>query len=167
MFLQVTPTNSVTDPPSGTTLHWIPLSTLSAQHPTWSNVTVDVASRLAPRHSWLKILVRILVGSMKFSAIVLSHPAKQENKCRERLGSTGPPGELKLWGLTLGMTLDLLTCMHAPLVRSEKAPGSPSDYAFASHSPDGDGVMGLPLAPSMTCVYMCLLYSTANCVTYH
>jgi hypothetical protein len=150
----VTPAETATDPPLETSLHWIPLSKLSTREPIWSNVTVDVASRLAPRHSWIKILVRILVGSMQFSAIVLDRPAERESKRRESGRAVRRPAELKLWGLTLGMTLDFLACMQTPLVRDDKAPGSPSMYAFNPHSPEsGDEVMGLALAPSMTCVH--------------
>lgn len=153
VFLQVTPAETTTDPPLETTLHWIPLSKLFTPEPIWSNVTVDVASRLAPRHSWIKILVRILVGSMQFSAIVLDRPLEREKR-RASSRTTSRPGELKLWGLTLGMTLDFVACMQAPFVRDDKAPGSPSMYAFTPHCPEsGDGAMSLALAPSMTYVY--------------
>ncbi|KAF8499465.1 hypothetical protein JB92DRAFT_2981477 [Gautieria morchelliformis] len=145
VFLQVTPADTLTDPPVETTLHWIPLSKLSIQDPTFSNVTVDVASRMAPRHSWIRILVRVLVGSMQFSALILDRPMKQEPKRQEQDSTIRRPRELKLWGLTLGMTLDLLVCMHAPLVRD-----------------NSDGVMGLASAPSMTSVFPRFSYPDVN-----
>ncbi|KAF8592048.1 hypothetical protein K439DRAFT_1626547 [Ramaria rubella] len=158
VFLQVTPNETPTDPPAETTLHWIPLSTLSTQIPTWSNVTIDVASRLAPRHSWIKILVRILVGSMQFSAIVLDRPGGVEKKFLEHKRVLHRTGELKLWGLTLGMTLDLLAYMHASPGQGEKVLGS-LDYAFV---PENDGVIGLDLAPSMTSVFPRFSYPDVN-----
>ena len=94
---------------------------------------------------------------MQFSAIVLDRPTERKGKQRGQKYTVRRPEELKLWGLTLGMTLDFLACMHVPFIRDDKSPGSPSTYAFTPRSPDngdGDGVMGLALAPSMTCVLM-------------
>ena len=90
VFLQLTPHTTPVDPAVGTTLHWVPLTellpdsvlsgngqekgkyTLHERRPRWSNVTVDASSRLAPRHSTvLRLLVRVLVGNMKFPAIVI------------------------------------------------------------------------------------------------
>lgn len=90
---------------------------------------------------------------MQFSAIVLDRSAGKYKR-REK-SSTGRSKELKLWGLTLGMTLDLLACMHEPFVQGEKAPGSPSDYASPPHCLDNNiEATGLTLAPSMTCVFV-------------
>ncbi|TFY83043.1 hypothetical protein EWM64_g963 [Hericium alpestre] len=150
VFLQLTPVEAPTDPAPETTLHWIPLasllpfpssisSTLSGLgaepvvQPIWSTVTVDTASRLAPRHSTaLRLLMRVLVGNMQFPALIVSktkvHDAYTDEKPRGSLEvengtfSARPPYAssqvLKLWGLSLGMTLDLLAYM-AP------APGAP------------------------------------------
>jgi len=107
--------------------------------PLWSTVTVDTASRLAPKHSRvLRPLMHILVGSMQFPALVLSNTvlATAESLDDKRLrrsleaeaGALNPAlhpasatlyprinGDehhaLKLWGLSLGMTLDLLSYM--------------------------------------------------------
>ena len=129
--------------------------------PLWSTVTVDAASRLAPRHSTaLRLLMRALVGSMQFPALVLAPPtapldpdASPEKEPLPR-GSleveSGTallpyraalhrhphhPQALKLWGLSLGMTLDLLAYM-AP------APGAPLTPWDADALM---GVSGLPL----------------------
>ncbi|KAF9568532.1 hypothetical protein CPC08DRAFT_702545 [Agrocybe pediades] len=111
VFLQLTPPSATPppDPVESTTLHWTPLASLVSlsekDPPRWSTVTVDAASRLAPRHSAvLKFLVRVLIGSMQFPAIVLQTSSPSVN----------PSQTLKLWGLSLGMTLDLLSYMILP-----------------------------------------------------
>lgn len=162
VFLQLSPHTTPVDPTPGTTLHWVPLAELLPlpspdrnPRPRWSHVTVDASSRLAPRHSTiLRLLMRVLIGSMQFPAIVikpsssssssLSYNSESENEWqaidakraqveagstaagshkrqpslsklrpRRRRGNT-PNGELKLWGLSLGMTLDLLAHMAVP-----------------------------------------------------
>jgi len=111
VFLQLTPPSATPppDPVASTTLHWTPLASLVSMSekdpPKWSTVTVDAASRLAPRHSAiLKFLVRVFIGSMQFPAIVL----------RPSNPPADPKQQLKLWGLSLGMTLDLLSYMILP-----------------------------------------------------
>ncbi|KAL0577601.1 hypothetical protein V5O48_004399 [Marasmius crinis-equi] len=113
VFLQITPQAPPPDPVASTTLHWTPLSSLVSPltPPKWSTVTVDAASRLAPKHSIaLKFLVRVLIGSMQFPAIIIEPstsipPVTHGNK----------QDTLKLWGLSLGMTLDLMSYMMIPL----------------------------------------------------
>ncbi|KIJ45608.1 hypothetical protein M422DRAFT_778821 [Sphaerobolus stellatus SS14] len=162
VFLQVSPGEAPTDPPPETTLHWIPLSALADHETVWSHVRVDVASRLAPRHSWIKILVRILVGSMQFSAIVLdpSLTGRQSRKDDRTVSRRKP--KLKLWGLTLGMTLDLLAFMHTPFRRGEKGIGSPTDYAFSPNSTERENTVDEALAPSMTSVFPRFSYPDVN-----
>ncbi|KAI0257331.1 hypothetical protein BJV78DRAFT_1161781 [Lactifluus subvellereus] len=147
VFLQLTPTETPTEPIPETSLHWVPLNALypertgsnTISQPLWSTVTVDTASRLTPRHSRvLRPLMRVLVGSMQFPALVLSNAASPtsgslyEKSLRRSLqaeaGTLNPalhpasaslyprvnnaePQALKLWGLSLGMTLDLLSYM--------------------------------------------------------
>ncbi|KAI0067935.1 hypothetical protein BV25DRAFT_893271 [Artomyces pyxidatus] len=145
VFLQLSPTEPPTDPIPETSLHWIPLSALypspsgadgALTQPLWSTVTVDAASRLAPRHSTaLRLLMRALVGSMQFPALILTPPSPPPQLLDEKSGrrsleaeagilnpalhpvqaSFASRGEwtqtLKLWGLSLGMTLDLLAYM--------------------------------------------------------
>lgn len=128
VFLQVTPTAPPPDPILTTTLHWIPLVSLVSS-PKWSCVTVDAASRIAPRSSAaFQYLIRALVGSMEFPAIILesaspssassTSPSSFEKPKRKKLTSTQDviekglsPRTLKLWGLSLGMTLDLMSYM--------------------------------------------------------
>ncbi|EIM92799.1 uncharacterized protein STEHIDRAFT_117761 [Stereum hirsutum FP-91666 SS1] len=145
VFLQLSPTQVTTDPNPETTLHWIPLASLlpfssinSGAGPIWSTVSVDTASRLAPRHSIaLRLLMRALVGSMQFPALILSptsgfppslsSPSEKSRGSLEMEAGTFNPAlhpasvspslrhptssALKLWGLSLGMTLDLLAYM--------------------------------------------------------
>jgi hypothetical protein len=105
------------EPPSEdseASLHWVPLSALLSPHPTWSFVTVDISSRLAPRHNILRTAVRVLVGNMRFRALVLTrddldeaddlHRSHGMSK-RETIPRTRGHEELQVWGLTLGMTL--------------------------------------------------------------
>ncbi|KAH9982698.1 hypothetical protein BGW80DRAFT_1264587 [Lactifluus volemus] len=132
VFLQLTPTETPTEPIPETTLHWVPLNALypdrtgsnTVSGPLWSTVTVDTASRLTPRHSRvLRPLMRVLVGSMQFPALKFLHRSLQAEA-----GTLNPalhpasaslyprvnnaePQALKLWGLSLGMTLDLLSYM--------------------------------------------------------
>ncbi|KAH8997487.1 hypothetical protein EDB92DRAFT_1933453 [Lactarius akahatsu] len=146
VFLQLTPTETPTEPVPETSLHWVPLNSLypertssgTTSHPLWSSVTVDTASRLTPRHSRiLRPLMRVLVGTMQFPALVLSNPhpptlGSLDEKFSHRplaaeVGVLNPAlhpatslypyvksaesQDLKLWGLSLGMTLDLLSYM--------------------------------------------------------
>ena len=144
--------------------------------PKWSTVTVDASSRLAPRHSpIIRVLMRMLVGNMQFPAIVInpdvtvsisSAPADERiidekralveangqlkrsgslSKLRSRHGQ-----ELKLWGLSLGMTLDLLALMSPPANSGVLVP------------PDAE-VVGVPiLAPSLTSVFPRFSYPDVN-----
>lgn len=141
VFLQVTPNAPPPDPAPSTTLHWTPLASLTSpfSSPKWSTVTVDAASRLAPRHSTaLRLLVRVLVGSMQFPAIVLDpsppsppiHSSDEKSNPAKTPISMSSPQTLKLWGLSLGMTLDLMSYMILPMPTphqhdSEKSPPSP------------------------------------------
>jgi 8-oxo-dGTP pyrophosphatase MutT (NUDIX family) len=124
VFLQLTPHFPPTDPAPSTTLYWTPLASLVFPYPRWSNVAVDAASRIAPRHSTaLRLLVRLLVGSMEFPAILLDPQPSPATPTRasqtqgvlekifSRQSNAQNPQQLKLWGLSLGMTLDLLSYM--------------------------------------------------------
>ncbi|KAI0757344.1 hypothetical protein C8Q80DRAFT_1133148 [Daedaleopsis nitida] len=148
VFLQLTPQTTPVDPSPGTSLHWVPLTALLPRPvgdgPRWSSVSVDASARLAPRHSTiLRVLVRLLVGSMKFPAILIPSSVfvdatdeKVLDVKRAQVESAGSPPPmmkkqrsfqlrprhgsdetLKLWGLSLGMTLDLLAHMAPPEAR--------------------------------------------------
>lgn len=199
VFLQLTPQTTPVDPAPGTTMHWVPLSELvpssliqstgtrnqglSELKPRWTNVTVDASSRLASRHSpILRLLIRVLVGNMKFPAIsidatnttVISPRPEEEEDGKTidekrafvesgRQGSTirrqgslsklrpvsrRRNDELKLWGLSLGMTLDLLAHMV------------PTNYGLV---PPDTEVVGAPvMAPSLTSVFPRFSYPDVN-----
>ncbi|KDR84852.1 hypothetical protein GALMADRAFT_131629 [Galerina marginata CBS 339.88] len=163
VFLQLTPHAPPPDPVPSTSLHWTPLGSLVSLQspPKWSNVTVDAASRLAPKHSAvLRFLVRVLIGSMEFPAIVLQPsidpaiPISNGNKAHDRLEKGIPlqpqrPKQLKLWGLSLGMTLDLVSYMILPTPTPENRnrPGRPGIGADSTTSSPLSPVMQLPYQP--------------------
>ncbi|TFK57585.1 hypothetical protein OE88DRAFT_149683 [Heliocybe sulcata] len=136
--------------------------------PRWSTVKVDAASRLAPRNSkLLKMMVRGLVGRMQFPAIVLDAPsnysyAEEEKGLRALEG--GRKEELKLWGLSLGMTLDLLAFMVPPSSRpSDNQPPSPTSHWLPFHSDEVASVeLVSKLAPSLTSVVPRFGYPDVN-----
>ncbi|KAG8967236.1 hypothetical protein FRB90_010898, partial [Tulasnella sp. 427] len=163
-------------PPIPPTIYSVPMSYLLSPSATWSNVTIDISSRLGPGRFlggkkaagkrrraisdtsasergpafipppegsaeeaaaitasgmsfWIWILrlttgfcFRTLVGDMRFAALILQG--------RNIQYATGTPdtrlhaadaGDLKLWGLTLGMTLDLLSGMQPHLYQAPNA----------------------------------------------
>ncbi|KAK2462018.1 hypothetical protein APHAL10511_006481 [Amanita phalloides] len=126
VFLQLTPQAPATDPIPTTSLHWTPLSNLVSPDspPKWSSVTVDAASRLVSKHSpILRFLIQILVGSMQYPAIVLEpsmpepaggKPTSTHDVLEKGASYNRLPQQLKLWGLSLGMTLDLMSYMIYP-----------------------------------------------------
>ncbi|KAI0793283.1 hypothetical protein C8Q75DRAFT_749593 [Abortiporus biennis] len=213
VFLQLTPHTTPVDPTPGTRLHWVPLAELlpdsvlpdngfdrgsQSRRPRWSEVTVDASSRLAPRHSTiLRLLMRLLVGSMRFPAIIIDtsyptvpvssstvsldafdidqkraviedgykglHERHQRSTPKQRIQS-GQHEELKLWGLSLGMTLDLLAYM----VPSAPAVAHMNDVAMSLRGSlippylKGDN-MGVPaMAPSLTSVFPRFSYPDVN-----
>ena len=145
--------------------------------PRWSSVTVDASSRLASRHSpVLRLLIRVLVGNMTFPAIVidpastttipsLSSDEKFIDAKRARVENGDPAShlprrrrgreQLKLWGLSLGMTLDLLAQM---------TPAANSNAPSALVPPEtASDTIAIPvLAPSLTSVLPRFSYSDVN-----
>lgn len=220
VFLQLTPNPLPTDPTDGTNIHWVPLETLaSAVLPghlgnkmnaksRWSSVTVDAASRLTPRRAAiLKILVRVLIGSMQFPAILLdlpesdaipgsstsslaalqnsgSYPALTQDKLEKGFTATKPLLEkdqnksrhqLKLWGLSLGMTLDLMATMIPPtsLPPSSIGPNTqPTSQGLHRpplpslhlpfHPVGGEGMRIDAVAPSLASVFPRFSYPDVN-----
>lgn len=179
VFLQLSPFTRTVDPVAGTNLHWVPLTVLlpapalalahPAPEPRWSTVSIDAASRLAPRHSaTLRVLMRVLVGSMQFPALVLPSPPPSLSMDEKHAGAgaleTGTGRRWrprKLWGLTLGMTLDLLS-YAAP------TPLTPWDadalMGITGIEPEdgrrGRGGVGAP--PSLTSVFPRFSYPDVN-----
>ncbi|EJT98008.1 hypothetical protein DACRYDRAFT_96965 [Dacryopinax primogenitus] len=105
---------------------WIPLCLLATLTPTMGTISLDVASRMAPQSRMIRLALRtiLLGGQMHFGAIVVSSQqvtivlpsAGEKGKCRE-LEPTQQHGlhieELRVWGMSLGMTLDLVAQMRA------------------------------------------------------
>jgi len=156
VFLHLSPHEPKLEPPieeSEASLHWVPLSALLSPHPTWSFVTVDISSRLAPRHNILRTAVRVLVGNMRFRALVLTDDDLEEADDLHRHGMLKRDAKpynseqtegLRVWGLTLGMTLDLIAFMYPRT--SDLPPGDPSSDEF-------DEIGGAAMMPSMASVF--------------
>ncbi|KAL4261694.1 hypothetical protein AB1N83_008491 [Pleurotus pulmonarius] len=143
------------DPAPNTTLHWTPLESLVSKEdpPRWSTVTVDAASRLASKHSsMLRILMRCLVGSMEFPSVIIepgesisstasSNGAMHENGNgkspsqdvveKGMMRHRNPRPQLKLWGLSLGMVLDLMSYMILPYPTPSDSP-SYNDHSLSN-----------------------------------
>ncbi|KAF7319985.1 Nudix hydrolase domain-containing protein [Mycena kentingensis (nom. inval.)] len=172
VFLQVTPHAGMPDPAPATTLHWTPLASLVSAHPPpkWSNVTVDAASRIAPKHSTaLRLLVQALVGSMEFPAIIVEpsfvSPVTPDGKpAHDMEKGLKRPAQLKLWGLSLGMTLDLMSYMVHPLP-AEPRSGSSSPLSPIMQLPYQTGAEGIRMdivAPSLASVFPRFSYPDVN-----
>jgi hypothetical protein len=141
------------------TLHWIPLDYLMPQSDvsTLSSISISLAPRLSPRNALIRRFIHLFVGSMRFTAIALpdepsamadgyekgsdlpeveaggDHP----NWLSLAFGQPSVPG-LRLWGLTLGMTLDLISLL---LVSPSASPSTSSSSSssvpiLSSSSPD-------------------------------
>lgn len=195
VFLQVTPEAPLADPVPSTTLHWTPLTSLVSPYtpPKWSTVTVDAASRIAPKHSIaLRLLVRLLIGSMQFPAILLdtsssspltdSKSAKKHDILEKGISpSPQPPQNLKLWGLSLGMMLDLMSYMVYPSPASKFSNGNVDNIPIPSsplspvkqlpYQTDVEGLRVDVVAPSLGSVFPRFSYPDVNfwiwCVTQH
>jgi len=146
--------------------------------PRWSNVAVDAASRLAPRHSTaLRLLVRLLVGSVEFPAILLdSQPAPTScsqtsttQSVFEKIFSTQSKSQnqqqLKLWGLSLGMTLDLLSYMVPTTSDPSKASSESTVRSPSLQLPFqmwGERMRMEVVAPSLASVFPRFSYPDVN-----
>ncbi|KAF8078318.1 hypothetical protein FPV67DRAFT_47348 [Lyophyllum atratum] len=184
VFLQVAPQAPPPDPVESTSLHWVSLASLVSPNtpPRWSTVTVDAASRLAPKQSTaLRLLVRLLIGSMQFPAILLdtgssTSPAPLANSNEpgtlEKGVPSPPPPHLKLWGLSLGMMLDLMSYMMFPPPTSrftnpleEVASGMSSPLSAVMQLPYQTEFEGLRMdvvAPSLASVFPRFSYPDVN-----
>jgi hypothetical protein len=188
VFLQVTPTAPPPDPIATTSLHWIPLASLVSpiSSPKWSSVTVDAASRIVRRNSTaLRVLIRALVGSMQFPAIIIepgpSPPissARSDPLQEGKKKLTSPhdviekgysPKVLKLWGLSLGMTLDLMSYMILPESSRDTMPpkeeGNNSPLSQYMQLPYQDVVEDFRVeyvAPSLASVFPKFSYPDVN-----
>ncbi|KAG8762148.1 hypothetical protein FRC11_010842 [Ceratobasidium sp. 423] len=109
---------------SQTTVHAIPIGVLPPfnKKPRTTFVDIDIASRLAPRNSFARVFVRSLIGNMKFGAVLLP----PRTAIAGPAASTTREEDLKLWGLTLGMTLDLVQNMLEKMSARPVAPTAAS-----------------------------------------
>ncbi|KAG6910554.1 hypothetical protein DXG01_009504 [Tephrocybe rancida] len=186
VFLQVSPQAPPPDPIESTTLHWTPLASLVSPltPPRWSTVTVDAASRLAPKHNTaLRLLVRLLIGTMEFPAILLDtsssgagSAALADSKSQSTLEKgvpARPPQSLKLWGLSLGMTLDLMSYMIFAPPTSRFSNPQEEDAESAASSPllgsmplpyqaEFEGLRMDVVAPSLASVFPRFSYPDVN-----
>ncbi|KAJ7293192.1 hypothetical protein C8J57DRAFT_1444491 [Mycena rebaudengoi] len=188
VFLQLTPQAPPPDPTASTTLHWTSLASLVSAHapPKWSTVTVDAASRLAPKHSTaLRLLVQALVGNMEFPAIIVQPslppsvtPDGKPNIPHDILekgfsSQSNRPQKLKLWGLSLGMTLDLMSYMVLPAPTSKRNNSEANKPDSGSSSPispmlqlpyqtGGEGMRMEVVAPSLASVFPRFSYPDVN-----
>ncbi|OCF71245.1 hypothetical protein I204_08198 [Kwoniella mangroviensis CBS 8886] len=129
-------------------IHWIPLSSLAPpfEADQWSHVEIDIGSRLSPRNRFVRWCLRNLIGKMQFGCVILPdepetvaegfNPLDEFDDIPEGSGSWLNDGErhLRLWGLTLGMTLDLIahypSSTPAHLVLPPSKPSSPTKSEF-------------------------------------
>lgn len=132
--------------------HWVPLHQLFPPEAVWGDVHVDLGSRLAARNKALRAVLRLLIGHMRFKSLLLpnepiaqasslevpsssslSSSAATDTTSKVKLATANPP--LKLWGLTLGMTLSLLSHVSSPRTSADSSsPTSPLPAAFGSSS---------------------------------
>ncbi|WVF66452.1 hypothetical protein IAT40_001192 [Kwoniella sp. CBS 6097] len=129
-------------------LHWIPLSLLSPpfEPEQWSQIEIDISTRLSPRNQLVRWCLRNLIGKMQFGCVLLpdepEHLAEGfdpnfefEEPLEGGGGSWTVNGrrQLRLWGLTLGMTLDLIA--HYPRAASAHLVLPPSRASSKPPSP--------------------------------
>ncbi|KAL4400253.1 coenzyme A diphosphatase [Malassezia pachydermatis] len=166
VFMQLSPFSPLPNlqPTEVSSLHWVPLSLLFTPTPKWGTLHIDIA-RHAPRSTFVRLLLQMLVGKMSFRCIELANapsalplqdaaqilpdvkgpvpPVRVEDddtlqlspSQQEYVASHTPP--LQLWGLTLGMTLDFLSHMatYNMHVLPKEPPAMSSLKRFLSHTP--------------------------------
>ncbi|KAL7418899.1 hypothetical protein Q5752_006583 [Cryptotrichosporon argae] len=127
VFLQTTPFSPKPDINSDevSSIHWIPLSMLTPPFSPdrWSSIHIDISTRLSPRNKFIRWALRGLVGKMQFGCVLLpdepdfvadgfDHNVEFDEPPEGGSGTwynqTEGKRMLRLWGLSLGMTLDLL-----------------------------------------------------------
>ncbi|PWY99473.1 hypothetical protein BCV70DRAFT_212271 [Testicularia cyperi] len=160
VFVQTSPFSPLPDlqPTEVASAHWIPLSLLYTPKPKWGTTSVDISSRLAPKSPLVRWVLRALVGKMDFKCILLPNdpvavaeydPEDAEGYLADSAayGGSDKAGsqialnddglhrpELRLWGLTLGMTLDLLSHMTTYESNSSFRSGSATPAGGLSQS---------------------------------
>ncbi|WWC85746.1 uncharacterized protein L201_000612 [Kwoniella dendrophila CBS 6074] len=154
VFLQTSPFSPTPElqPTEVSSVHWIPLSMLAPpfEPEQWSQIEIDIGSRLSPKNRFVRWCLRNLIGKMQFGCVLLPDepdslaegfdPTNEFDEAAEGSGSWFNDGKrhLRLWGLTLGMTLDLIahypssTPAHLvlPPSRTPSKPSSPTTSEF-------------------------------------
>ncbi|KAL7408985.1 hypothetical protein BDY24DRAFT_404767 [Mrakia frigida] len=160
VFLQTTKTSPEPelDPEEVSTLHWIPLDLLVPPI-TWSTISISLSPRIA-RNVFIRRFVHLWVGSMQFSAISLPDTPTATAAGWKPDASLSPEVEaggdaswlpfdlpwtqrstpgLRLWGLTLGMTLDLTSLFQPSNLLANTSPSTslnPPLFSTPPPSPD-------------------------------
>ncbi|KAJ1985129.1 hypothetical protein H4R34_000206 [Dimargaris verticillata] len=141
VYLQLSQHTPALSPQPGevASVHWIGLDQLLCHLPCytgpegvvvqqpldWNPVTIDIASRLASsgwrqRHPWLTRLLRLVTGNVSYHCLSLAttHPPVVAKATTANDAATFLPSafvtanqHLRLWGLTLRMTSDLVDLM--------------------------------------------------------
>ena len=170
----------------------IKLGIVLAPHIRWGNVCIDITSRITPRSRAIRKVLALLTGNMHFKCVRSSmlgnaadiKPIFSLSRCillpndpitspegsSPRLDPVGIVSErppLSLWGLTLGMSLDLLSHMSLP----ESSEIKETINADRMHGSDGYD-FGVPptlhghfpplVAPSMTSIFPTFSYPDVN-----
>ncbi|CAD6586295.1 MAG: hypothetical protein TREMPRED_004383 [Tremellales sp. Tagirdzhanova-0007] len=160
VFLQTSPFSPTPELQASevSSAHWIPLSALTPPFaPTqWSRIEIDISTRLSPRNKLVRWALRGLVGKMEFGCVLLPDEPDHVSEGFDQIMEFEEPPEggsgswydkvkgkrmLRLWGLSLGMTLDLLahlpTAAPSPLVLHRERAGSktPSPERLGARSP--------------------------------
>ena len=124
---------------------------------------IDISSRLTPRHKFLRRILSVLTGTMHFKCILLPNepitPSSESSPSLDAPVAYLDRTPLNLWGLTLGMSLDLLSHMQ---LSSETEPGRTilADAAYGNGT--SEQTASLLLAPSMTSIFPTFRYPDIN-----
>ncbi|PWN22952.1 hypothetical protein BCV69DRAFT_266465 [Microstroma glucosiphilum] len=162
VFLQTTPFSHHPElqPTEVASAHWVSLAHLYTPKPRWGTVSIDIATRLAPKSSGIRFLLKGLLGKMDFRCVLLPNDpwaiadedddtasgdsdgpqgverARRKREVRtEAVKSVKDGSDLQLWGLTLGMTIDLLAHMSTfPSAPSKSSSAQPVSLQSILHT---------------------------------
>lgn len=163
VFLQTSPFSPTPElqPSEVSTVHWIPLSSLAPpfEQSQWAHIDIDISTRLSPRNQLIRWALRGLVGKMQFGCILLPDEPDYVAEGFDMNMDFEQPVDggsgtwydaksgrrlLRLWGLSLGMTLDLVAhCQqdtilingNVPRSRSTSTGSSPERSIFGPKTP--------------------------------
>ncbi|KAK4052008.1 hypothetical protein OIO90_004538 [Microbotryomycetes sp. JL221] len=153
--------------------HWIPIEKLTPPQAKYGQVSIDISTRLAPKNVLARYALKLLIGKMNFTCILLpNEPVAIGNVPSPRSISRLP--SLQLWGLTLSMTLDLLSSMKLPEAPPtlNKRQGATSNgrtrldslatYPHAVSTLNPDNSLPAMFAPSMASIFPRFAYPDIN-----